>query len=137
MLCLVTHGCLTLCNPMDCSQPGSSIHGDSPGKNIGVVSMPSSMGSCQPRDQTQVFCIADGFCTNLGYQGNPRILEWVAYLFSRDSSQPKYWIKVSCSAGGFFTSGATREAQLSMIKTQLKYNKISYIIPQPKEENQK
>ena len=26
----------TLCNPMDCSPPGSSVHGDSPGKNIGV-----------------------------------------------------------------------------------------------------
>ena len=36
VLCLVTQLCLTLCNPMDYSQPGSSVHGDSPGKNIGV-----------------------------------------------------------------------------------------------------
>ena len=36
MLCCVTESCLTLCNPMDCSLPGSSVHGDSPGKNIGV-----------------------------------------------------------------------------------------------------
>ena len=28
--------CLTLRNPMDCSPPGSSVHGDSPGKNIGA-----------------------------------------------------------------------------------------------------
>ena len=28
--------CPTLCNPMDCSLPGSSVHGDSPGKNTGV-----------------------------------------------------------------------------------------------------
>ena len=28
--------CLTLCNPIDCSPPGSSVHGDSPGKNTGV-----------------------------------------------------------------------------------------------------
>ena len=28
--------CLTLCNPTDCSPPGSSVHGDSPGKNTGV-----------------------------------------------------------------------------------------------------
>jgi len=28
--------CPTLCMPMDCSPPGSSIHGDSPGKNTGV-----------------------------------------------------------------------------------------------------
>ena len=27
---------LTLCNPMDCSPPGSSVHEDSPGKNIGL-----------------------------------------------------------------------------------------------------
>ena len=35
MLCLVTQSCLTFCNPMDCSPPGSSIHGYSPGKNTG------------------------------------------------------------------------------------------------------
>ena len=28
--------CLTLCDPMDCGLPGSSVHGDSPGKNTGV-----------------------------------------------------------------------------------------------------
>ena len=28
--------CLTLCDPMDCSPPGSSVHGDFPGKNTGV-----------------------------------------------------------------------------------------------------
>ena len=33
---LVTKSCLTLCDPMDCSPPGSSIHGDSPGKNTRV-----------------------------------------------------------------------------------------------------
>ena len=33
---LVTQLCLTLCDPMDCSPPGSSVHGDSPGKNTGV-----------------------------------------------------------------------------------------------------
>ena len=33
---LVTHLCLSLGNPMDCSPPGSSVHGDSPGKNTGV-----------------------------------------------------------------------------------------------------
>ena len=36
MLCLVDQLCPTLCDPMDCSLPGSSIHGDSPDKNIGV-----------------------------------------------------------------------------------------------------
>ena len=36
VLCLVTQSCPTLCNPMDYSPPGSSVHGDSPGKNAGV-----------------------------------------------------------------------------------------------------
>ena len=36
VLCLVTQLCLTLCNPMDCSLLGSSVHGNSPGKNTGV-----------------------------------------------------------------------------------------------------
>ena len=36
MLWLVAQSCLTLCDPMDYSLPGSSVHGDSPGKNTGV-----------------------------------------------------------------------------------------------------
>ena len=40
-----------------------------------------------------------------------RILEWVAFPFSRGSSQPKNRTRVSCIAGGFLTSWATREAQ--------------------------
>ena len=39
-----------------------------------------------------------------------RILVWVAIPFSRGSSQPREWTQVSSSAGGFFTSWATREA---------------------------
>ena len=40
-----------------------------------------------------------------------RILEWVAFLFSRGSSQPRDQTQVSLFADGFFTSWATREAQ--------------------------
>ena len=40
-----------------------------------------------------------------------RILEWVAFPFSRGSSQPRNWTQVSCIAGRFFTSWAIREAQ--------------------------
>ena len=32
----VIQSCLTLCDPMNCSLPGFSVHGDSPGKNTGV-----------------------------------------------------------------------------------------------------
>ena len=40
-----------------------------------------------------------------------RILEWVAFPFSRGFSQPRDRTQVSCTAGGFFTIWATREAQ--------------------------
>ena len=39
-----------------------------------------------------------------------RVLEWVAFPFSRGSSQPRDWTQVSCITGGFFISRATREA---------------------------
>ena len=42
--------CPTLCDPMHCSLPGFSVHGDSPGKILECVAMPSSRGSSQPRD---------------------------------------------------------------------------------------
>ena len=40
-----------------------------------------------------------------------RILEWVAFPFSRGSSQPRDWTQVSRIVGGFFTSWTTRETQ--------------------------
>ena len=40
VLCLVAQSCLTLCDPMDYSLPGSSVHGDSPGKKTGVPCPP-------------------------------------------------------------------------------------------------
>ena len=53
-------------------------------------------------------------CSQILYQqshkGSQRILEWVAYPFSRGSSWPRNWTGVSCIAGRFFTNWATREA---------------------------
>ena len=56
--------CLTLCNPMDCSLPGSSVHGIFQARILEWVAISSSRGSSQPRDQTQVFRIA-GRCFKL------------------------------------------------------------------------
>ena len=60
--------CLWLCNPIDCSPPGSFVH-----------------GILQARTQ-----------------------EWVVISFSRGSSRPRDWTRVSWIAGGFFTSWAIR-----------------------------
>ena len=40
-----------------------------------------------------------------------RILEWVAFPFSKGSSQPRDWTQISHIGGGFLISWATREAQ--------------------------
>ena len=55
--------CPTLCDPMDCSLPGSPIHGIFQARILEWVAMPSSRGSSRPRDQTQVSHIAEGFFT--------------------------------------------------------------------------
>ena len=59
----VTQSCLTLCNPMDCSLPGSSVHDILQARVLEWVAVPFSRRSSQPRDQTQVFRIAGRFFT--------------------------------------------------------------------------
>ena len=56
--CEVAQSCPTLCDPMDCSPPGSSIHGILQARILEWVAISFSRGSSQPRDQTQVSCIA-------------------------------------------------------------------------------
>ena len=62
-VCIVAQSCLTLCDPMDCSPPGSSVNGILQTRILKWVSMPFSRGFSQPRDRTQVFCIAGKFFT--------------------------------------------------------------------------
>ena len=47
--------CPTLCDPMDCSPPGPSVHGILQARILKWVAIPSSSKSSQPRDRTQVF----------------------------------------------------------------------------------
>ena len=61
VLCLVAQSCPTLCDSMDCSPPGSSVHGIFQARILEWVAMPYSRGSSQPRDGTQVSCTACGF----------------------------------------------------------------------------
>ena len=59
VMSLVAQSCPTLCDPMDCSPPGSSVHGVSPGKNSGVGCLALFQGIFP----TQVSHIAGGFFT--------------------------------------------------------------------------
>ena len=45
VLCLVAQSCPTLCSPMDCSPPGSSVHGVLQARILEWVALPSSRGS--------------------------------------------------------------------------------------------
>ena len=54
------------------------------------------------------------------HQASPRILEWVAYPFSRGSSRPRNQTAVSCIAGGFFTNWAIRET--------LSYQNVQHLV---------
>ena len=104
VLCLVSQSCLTLCNPMDCSPPGSSVHGDSPGKNTGVGCHALLQGIFPTQGLNPGLLRCWRILYHLSHQGSPRILEWVAYPFSRGSSRLRNRTRVSCIAGGFFTS---------------------------------
>ena len=53
-MCKLLQSCLTLCNPVDCSPPGSSLHGILQARMLEWVAMPSSRGSSPPRDRTHV-----------------------------------------------------------------------------------
>ena len=116
VLWLAAQSCPILCNPnpMDCSPlgspQGSSVHGDSPGKNteVGCHALLQGIFPTQGLNPGLLDCREILYC--LSHQGNPRILEWVTYPFSRGSSRPRNWTRFSCIAGRFFTSQATREA---------------------------
>ena len=60
---LVAQSCPTLCNPKDCSPPGSSVHGILQARILEWVAIPFSRGSSSSRDWTQVSCIAGRFFT--------------------------------------------------------------------------
>ena len=97
---------------MDCSPPGSSVHGDSPGKNTGVGwnALLQRIFPIQELNTGLPHCRQ--ILYHLNHQGSPWKLEWVAYPFTRGSFQLRNQTGVSCIAGVFFTSWASREAQL-------------------------
>ena len=55
----IAQSCLTLWDPMDCSLPGSSVHGIFQAIVLEWIAISFSRGSSQPRDRTRVFCTVD------------------------------------------------------------------------------
>ena len=60
---LITQSCSTLCDPMDCSPPDSSVHGILQARILEWVAIPFSRGSSWPRDWTLVPHISGRFFT--------------------------------------------------------------------------
>ena len=111
-LCLGAQSCPTLCDPVDYSPPGSSVHGDSPAKNTGLGCHALLQGIFPTQGLNPDLLQCRQILYWLSHQGSSRILEWVAYPFSKGSSPPRNWTRVSCIAGRFFTSWATRETPM-------------------------
>ena len=64
-LLLVTQSCLTPCDPMDCSPPGSTVHGILQARILEWVAKPSTRASFQPRNWTVISCVGGYiFCTH-------------------------------------------------------------------------
>ena len=90
---------------MDSSPRGSSVHGNSPGKNSAVGAMSSSRGSSQARDRTHASHIAGGFFTREPQEYRS------GYPIPTPEDVPDPVVKPGCPAtDGFFTSWATRVA---------------------------
>ena len=60
---LLNQSCPTLCDPMDCSLPDSSVHWIQQARMLEWVATSFSRGSPGPRNQTWVSCLAGGFFT--------------------------------------------------------------------------
>ena len=92
----VAQPCPTLCDPVNCSPPGSYVHGDSPGKNTGVgchallqrifPTQGSNLGL--PHCRQILYFTLFYFYFILSHQGSPRILEWVTYPFFTSLPHP-------------------------------------------------
>ena len=65
--CLVAKSCPALCNPIDCSLPGSSVHGIFQTSKLEKVAISFSRGSLWPRDQTHISCMSLLHCRRILY----------------------------------------------------------------------
>ena len=68
--------CPTLCDPLDCSPPGSSFHEILQARILQWVAMPSSRGSCRPKDWTCISCIGRRILYDKRHLGRPITAIW-------------------------------------------------------------
>ena len=122
-VCVCMHTCVLSCSvvsnslqPHELQPAGSSVHGDSPGKNTVEGCKALLQGIIPIQGLTPGLPHCRWILYHLSHGGSPRIVEWIAYLFSRGSSRPRNWTGVSCITGRFFPIWATREAPNWLLK---------------------
>ena len=123
----VAQSCPTLCNPRDCSPPGSSVHGILQARILEWVAIPFSRRSSWPRNWTcevkvkllsRVWILDCSLPVSSVYGiFQARILECVAISFSRGSSWSRDRTRVSHIAGRHFSIWATRVITIQMSQT--------------------
>ena len=84
---------------------------NSPGQNTRVGSLSLLQGIFPTQGLNPGLLHCQWILYQLSPKGSPRILEWVAWPFSSQSSRPRNQTRVSCIAGRFFTNWAIREVQ--------------------------
>ena len=92
---------------MDCSLPGSSVHGILQARILEWVTIPILQGIFPTQGWNLGLPHCRRILYHLSHQGSLKMLERVAYPFFRGSSWPRNWTRVSYTAGGFFTNWAT------------------------------
>ena len=102
----VVQPCPTLCDPVD-----YTTHGILQARILGVGSLSLLQGIFPIKKSNLGLPHYGWILYQLSHKGSPRILGWIAYHFSRGSSQPRNQTGVSCIADGFFTNWAIREAK--------------------------
>ena len=74
--CLVAKSSPTLCDPMDCSPPGSSVHGISQARILEWVAISFPRESSRPRDRTCISCVGRWVLQRLSHQGSLKLGQW-------------------------------------------------------------
>ena len=90
---VVAQSCPTLCDPINCSVPGSSVHGIFQATVLEWIAISFSRGSSQPRAWTQVSCIVDRRFTVWATRevSLPKVVVSLPKASSFQSSIPNFW----------------------------------------------
>ena len=112
-----SQSCLTLCDPMDCSPPGSSVHGIFQAIVLERIAISFSRGSSRPRDQTLVSCIVDRRFTiwaTSDTRGKSQNLLLLEFLYLMETPLNEYQQDGSSSASFLGCPSTHKKLKLSL-----------------------